>query len=223
MPWVIPQLTSCKGLSYLDMVLLSACVAQKIGEALQHVAMCLCNGYYGILVGMEKTYIYSSQGGSVSEGGGRGFLELSSHRGVEQLQTIIHSHPLGISRLIVCETFCSGVCVIKCVCPTSKPMHSPFSLLIQESDYLHLVYHLYDSDGSDSEAEQEERERRERLASLHARLKWVIKSLVSSPTQLYVSCIWAWGWVEMLNTQYSMVLYSTICNTPVQKSKIYYS
>ena len=132
---------------------------------IQHVAMGVCNGYYGILVGMEKTYVYSSQGGSVKEVGGRGFLELSSHRGVEQLQTIIHSHPLGISRLIVC------VISIECVCPTSIPIHSPFSLPIQESDYLHLVYHLYDSDGSDSEAEQEERERRERLASLHARLK----------------------------------------------------
>ena len=144
------------------MVLLFACVGQKIGTARGDGCMqwLLWNpGWYG-----EDLHLLIP--GWVCEGsGGRGFLELSSHRGVEQLQTIIHSHPLGISRLIVC------VISIECVCPTSIPIHSPFSLPIQESDYLHLVYHLYDSDGSDSEAEQEERERRERLASLHARLK----------------------------------------------------
>lgn len=47
-----------------------------------------------------------------------------------------------------------------------------FTLLFyQESDYLRLVYHLYDSEGSDSEDEADRREKRERLAALEAKLK----------------------------------------------------
>lgn len=49
-----------------------------------------------------------------------------------------------------------------------------FLLMIQESDYLRLVYHLYDSDGSDSEDEAERRGKRERLAALQSKLKQAI-------------------------------------------------
>jgi hypothetical protein len=49
---------------------------------------------------------------------------------------------------------------------------------IQESDYLHLIYHLYDSEGSDSEAEEEEKQRRARLAALQAKLK-LVKQIVT--------------------------------------------
>ncbi len=51
--------------------------------------------------------------------------------------------------------------------------------IIQESDYLHLIYHLYDSEGSDSEAEEEEKQRRARLAALQAKLKSV-KPIITS-------------------------------------------
>ena len=44
----------------------------------------------------------------------------------------------------------------------------------QESDYLHLIYHLYDSESSESEPE-EERQKRERLAKLHDKLQSVIE------------------------------------------------
>lgn len=42
---------------------------------------------------------------------------------------------------------------------------------LQESDYLRLVYHLYDSEGSDSEDEAEQRKNREKLAALKAKLR----------------------------------------------------
>ena len=41
----------------------------------------------------------------------------------------------------------------------------------QATDYLGLVYHLYDSDGTDSETEEEKRVQRQKLAELHCRLK----------------------------------------------------
>lgn len=41
----------------------------------------------------------------------------------------------------------------------------------QATDYLGLVYHLYDSDGTDSETEEEKKEQRQKLAELHRRLK----------------------------------------------------
>lgn len=41
----------------------------------------------------------------------------------------------------------------------------------QATDYLGLIYHLYDSDGTDSETEEEEKARRQQLAELHHRLK----------------------------------------------------
>ena len=40
----------------------------------------------------------------------------------------------------------------------------------QESDYLHMIYHLYDSESSESEPE-EERQKRERLVKLHDKLR----------------------------------------------------
>lgn len=46
-----------------------------------------------------------------------------------------------------------------------------WSLPSQESDYLRLVYHLYDSEGSDSEAEEEVRLKRERLVQLQQKLR----------------------------------------------------
>ena len=49
--------------------------------------------------------------------------------------------------------------------------HAHKQIISQESDYLHLIYHLYDSDGSDSEAEEEEKQKRARLAALQAKLK----------------------------------------------------
>ena len=48
----------------------------------------------------------------------------------------------------------------------------------QESDYLHLIHHLYDSDSSESEVE-EEKAKRERLARLHNKLQSVTGGVCS--------------------------------------------